>query len=95
MTTEHKNVAIEKAMGDTRVIWTPNKDWGDQAFLVGGTMYRRARARETPHVLLATRDGEIKLRKMSRWERETVHTPVIDRELLKKKRKAKVKRKLV
>jgi len=25
--TEHKDVAIELAMGDTRVIWTANKPW--------------------------------------------------------------------
>lgn len=90
MDTLNTDVVIEKALGDTRVIWTPNKEWGHFAYLVGGTMYRRARPRETPHMNLATRDGVIRLRRMTEWERGTLRTPVI-RKTAKKK---KVKRKL-
>jgi len=83
--TEHKDVAIELAMGDTRVIWTANKPWGHFAYIVGGTMYRPARPRETPHLNLTVKDGVLKLRKMSRWERETVLTPVVRPKTKKKK----------
>lgn len=86
MTTIETSVVIEEAMGDTRVVWTPNGSWGHFAYIVGGVYYRKARPRETPHMHLAVKDGVMMLRRMSKQERQSIDAPVIRPKKRKKKR---------
>ena len=51
---------------EVKVIWTPGKSWGNDAFLVEGEMYRKARSREKPTFTIETKYGDLHLKKMDR-----------------------------
>ena len=52
------------------VIWHGARDWGVESYRdsESGMLYRRARARETAHLVTASKFGEVKLRRLNRRE---------------------------
>ena len=53
-----------------QVVWHGMRDWGMESYrsLLDGTLYRRIRKRETPHLVQSTPYGDVGLRKLNRLE---------------------------
>ncbi len=53
---------------EIETLWTPGAPWGDDTFLIGGKLYRRATKREEPDFVIETDYGDVPLRRLKRRE---------------------------
>ena len=54
---------------EIETLYTPNRPWGDDTFVVDGKHYRRATKREEPDFIIETEFGDVELRRLTRNER--------------------------
>ena len=61
-----------------QVVWHGERSWGNESYrhLLTGTMYRRARRRETPDLVEPTLYGDVGLRKLNRKERQSLEEDI-------------------